>query len=114
MVAAVVVGAGLTIYAVAADSALPATGGRDVAGTALDRAYAAIETAGVVDPGDLRNAIETAPSGYRLNATLTAGERRWAVGPIPPETADDASRRVGVRVEPGRVISGRLRVTVWT
>ena len=65
----------------------------------------------VVIPGDL---TAVAPSGYEAAVTVTAGDREWSTGTrSPPAGAATASRRVPVRLSPGRVRPGRIVVEVW-
>jgi hypothetical protein len=106
---------GLSLYAGALDSQFPAPRGPDPRG-ALDAVHDHAAADGVVDPDALASA--PAPEGRRLNVTLMAGERRWAVGPAPPGAspprgAGRAARRVSVRFGPGDVRPGRMRVVVW-
>lgn len=114
LAALVVLGMGLTLFAVAYDNAIPVDRDRNLAHPALSRTVAEAGPGAVVSPGRLRSAARTAaPAGYDLHAALTAGNRSWAAGPRPPPTASRASRVVAVRVGPGRVEPGRLRVAVW-
>ncbi|WP_254543355.1 DUF7285 family protein [Halomarina pelagica] len=81
---------------------------------AADRAVALVAPAGVATPADLPAAVDAAPAGYRLNATLDAGGERWHLGPAAPPTAPRATRPVSVRLAPGRVVPGTLAVVVWS
>lgn len=114
LVAVLAVGAGLSLYAgVLAD--VPDGTTRDVAPLTADRVRDTASTAGVLDPSRLNTAVEHAsPRGSTLNATLAAGGERWSAGPPVPEdvTARSASR-ASVRLAPGRVRAGQLRVIVW-
>jgi CHASE1-domain containing sensor protein len=88
---------------------------RDLASPTLDRVHDAVTTAGVAVPDRLSAAPAAGPDGYRVAATLTVADREWRVGPTPPPRATDvAVRSVGVRIVPGRVRAGRLRVVVWS
>lgn len=113
LVAVLAVGAGLSLYAgVLGDvSGLEEAG---VAPTAVDSIRDAASTAGVLAPGRLPDAVRRAtPRGRRLNATLAAGGRRWTAGPPRPDADDRATVRTSVRLSPGRVRPGELRVVVW-
>ncbi|MFB6304535.1 MAG: hypothetical protein ABEH47_05165 [Haloferacaceae archaeon] len=114
LVAVLAVGAGLSLYAGAVEDA-PLNDDRDVAPVALDSVRDAASTAGVLDPGELAGAVRReTPRGYRLNATLAAGGRRWTAGPPRPASGTDrASVRTSVGLGPGRVRPGQLRVVVW-
>lgn len=108
------VGVGLTLYVGALDGALAALDDdREMAPTAADAFLAEAATFGVVDPPLTRAADTARPTGYDLNATLTAGGGRWQAGPTRPPTADCVERRVSVRTAPGTVRTGRLEVCVW-
>lgn len=105
--------AGLGLYAGVLDDARP-TSDRDVATPTLDRVHERASDLTVVDPGAIDAARRAGPDGYRVNVTVRADGRRWAAGPAPPTRADHASRSVSVRLAPGRLRAGRLRVEVWT
>lgn len=93
---------------------------RDVADPTLDRVVDRLAAGGVADPTRRRRARHAGPAGYRLNVTVAAAGRRWHAGPTPPAGAnerhgiDTASRPLGVRLAPGRVRPGRVRVEVWS
>jgi hypothetical protein len=110
--AAVVVGLGL--YAGALADAMPGRHDRDLAAPALDRAHDALTPRGeVVVPARVGNAREAGPAGFRTNVTVRTARRRFTAGPTPPPNADGAARPVGVRLGPGRIRPGTLRVEVW-
>jgi len=137
LVAVFAVCAGLGLYATVLDDAVAAAGGdRDRAGPAADRLVDAISTAGIADPERLREAVAALPGERRRNATLVTATTREGAGPpapwvqadgtAPNAVADstapasaDASdfdvetRLVSVRLGPGEVVPGRLRVVVW-
>jgi hypothetical protein len=113
LAAVLVLGVALGAYVGALDGALPSPTDRNRAEPALGRVADALRPDGVARPARLPAAAAAAPDGYRANVTLAAGDRRWSVGPSPPESADTAARRLPVRVAPGRVRTGRLRVEVW-
>ena len=103
---------GLSTYAVVlADADSPSE--RDVAPPALDAVHDDVTVRGVVDPARVDRAVDSEPTGSRLNASIRTDERVWAVGPPASLHGDRASRRVSVRVGPGRVRWGGLRVVVW-
>jgi hypothetical protein len=108
------VGVGLTLYVGALDGALAALDDdREMAPTAADALVAESSSFGVVDP-PLSAAVERArPTGYRLNATLATGGKRWQAGPPRSRSADCVERRVSARIEPGIVRPGRLEVCAW-
>lgn len=120
---------GVTLYAGVAADVDP--GGRDrTAEIAADALLAAAADGDVVDRDGLRRAATdpaVAPAGAERNATLLlpAGEG-WSVGPAPPDAAEGdrervdgavavrrADRTVAIRVAPGRIRTGTLRVRVW-
>lgn len=105
---------GVSIYVVALGGAVPADE-RAYADPTLHRVSDELAAGGVADPSRLESAQAAAPDGRRLNVTLTAGDRRWTVGPRPPtaDRTDAASRTTSVRLAPGSVVPGRLRVEVW-
>lgn len=113
LVAVLAVCLGLSLYAGVLDAALPDATGSSPARTAADRVADLARVGGVVRPGRLDRGLSAAPVGHRLNATLRAADRTWHVGPPVPSRATTATRRVSVRVAPGRVRPGQLRVAVW-
>lgn len=128
LAAVAVVGIALALYAGAFEDAVPDAADRNVAQDAADRVERAVSDGGVVRPVRMlrgrnaagpwtgRNGPNTsalAPDGYRLNVTLVVDGETTAVGPAAPAVADAASRRVSVRVGPGKVRPGRLEVRVW-
>lgn len=122
LVAVVAVGIGLSLYAGALDASTrpPDTGVEPTAGTVADRTVDVLAPAGVATPARLAELagpsprLHVVPAGYRLHATLAADGRRWRVGPSPPADVHRATRAVGVRVAPGRVVPGRLEVVIWS
>lgn len=113
LAAVLAVVAGLTIYAGTLDDRVPESPDRETASTTLDTVRRALQTAGVVDPDRFDRALATVPDGWRANVSLDASGRQWSRGPVPPETADSATVRVSVRLEPAEIRPGRLRVAVW-
>jgi len=113
VVALLVVGAGLGLYAGALDARLPSPTPRDPSSVALDRVHERVADGRVLVPDRLDRAPAAAPAGWTLNATLLAAERRWAAGPSPPGDGRSSARAVGVVLAPGSVQPGRLEVTVW-
>ncbi|MGM0590853.1 MAG: DUF7285 family protein [Halobacteriota archaeon] len=99
------------VYAGVLDDALPVAG-RRLAAPTLERVHDALTSGGVV-VGRPATALDAAPSGYRLNLSIRAGGAHWTAGPPTTPTADSASRMVSVRLGPGRIRPGRLRVAVW-
>ncbi|WP_254831129.1 DUF7285 family protein [Haloglomus salinum] len=107
--------AALGLYTGALQAAIPEPTGADLAPTALDAVAEAVsDRTGVVDPTRLSAAPGAGPEGRRLNATLTAADRRWCAGPpIPAAASDRAARRIAVDTAVSRTTVGRLRVVVW-
>lgn len=103
---------GLSTYAVVL-AGVDAPTDRDIAGPALATVHDDVTVRGVVDPARLGSALDNTPTGYRLHVSVRTDERQWAVGPPAPSRGDRASRRVSVRLGPGRVRAGRLQVVVW-
>jgi hypothetical protein len=119
LVVVLAVSAAVSAYAVALDGADAGVGERserELGEPTLERVTGALVTGGVADPGRTDRAHRAGPSGYRLNVTVAAAGKRWQAGPTPPRraTTDVATRRVGVRIGPGRIRPGRVRVEVWS
>ena len=109
---AVVVGLGL--YAGALTDAMPGQHDRDLAAPALERAHDALTPRSeVVVPTRVGDARDAGPSGFRTNVTVRTANQRFVAGPTAPPDAESAARSVGVRLGPGRVRPGTLRVEVW-
>lgn len=113
LVAVAAVALALSLYAGVLEASLPEDTDREGAVTA-DRALAAVAPDGVARPERLSAALSAAPAGYRLNLTLTTGERRWSAGPDHPPGAEARTRQAAVRLDPGQVRPGTLRVVVWS
>lgn len=111
LAAVAVVGTALTLHAGVLHGVRPPEPTRDRATPALQRALGAVRDEGLARPSRLRSV--SAPDGRAMNVTLRTANRTWAVGPRPPDGADRAGRPVPVRVAPGAVRAGRLRVAVW-
>jgi len=115
LAAVAAVGLGLSLYATVFAGVVP-TADRNVAEPTLSRAHDAVAPAGVADPDRLDDAADAGPAGWSLTVELRAGAEQWTVGELPASTAGEgsqsASRRVPVRVAPGDVRAGRLRVVV--
>ncbi|ELZ30788.1 DUF7285 family protein [Halorubrum distributum] len=119
LVAVVVVGLALGLYAGAFGDAAP-DDDRSAARAALDRVEETVTVGGVVDPNRMRR-VE-AP-GTATAIELEADGERWLAAsgpdaPGPPEVRSPdavavAERRVTVRVAPGRNVRGTLRAVVW-
>lgn len=110
--AVLAVGIGLTAYAGVLSDALPSPG-RNLAEPTLERVHAEVTVGGVSEPSRLPTGLAAGPDGYDVNLTLAVADRTWHAGPPGPPNADTASRIISVRVGPGRVSPGRLRVEVW-
>jgi hypothetical protein len=113
LAATVVVGAALALYASTLYGVFPSTSDPRVAEPTLERATEAVVDDGIARPDDLANALDAAPAGYDAAVVLVADDERWRVGPASPPDAASAARPVSVRVAPGVVVAGRLRVEVW-
>lgn len=105
-----VLGVGLTVYA-SALAAREQADRRQVAETVVESVGGQAESLGVLRPSALRHAV--APSGWSVNLTLVSPAGRWSTGGTPPPAADRARRRVAVRLGPGVLRPGVLRVAVW-
>ncbi|WP_224269891.1 DUF7285 family protein [Haloprofundus salinisoli] len=121
LVAVFVIVVALSLYAVVFDGVKP-TETRALADPMLERVSGELTDDGVADPTALDDTRDAAPDGYSLNVSLAVGEHRWTVGPpVPTErthparerSLDGATRRLSVRLRPGVVRPGRLRVAVW-
>lgn len=113
LVAVAAVCAGLGLYAGVLDSTLSDDADRTTVSTVATAALDAVAPAGVAIPDRLGATLDAAPDGYRLNVTLLSGSRRWTVGPEPPARSRTADRSTGVRLAPGAVRPGTLRVVLW-
>ena len=113
LVAVFAVCAGLALYVGVLDTAVPGERESDDARLAVDRAADLSRVDGIVRPSRLDRTGAAAPAGHDLNATLAAAGHRWTAGPAAPAGAETATRRVSVRVGPGQVRPGTLRVAVW-
>lgn len=111
--AVLAVGAGIALYAATVDATLTGDGARDATPT-LRRVWRAVAETGVVPPTDLSRGLDVAPGGLEIRITLTADGERWTAGPDAPPDAATSSRTASVRVGPGSVRVGRLRVEVWS
>jgi len=114
LVAVFAVAVGLTLYAGALDSLPAAEDSRRVAEPTLSRVHESLTASGVADSADLSDTLAAGPDGYHVAVTLAADGERWRVGPAAPPTAATAARPVSVRIAAGVVVSGRLRVEVWS
>jgi hypothetical protein len=110
---------GLSMYAVVlADAGAVGESERDVAAPTLTAVHDAVTVGGIVLPARLDRALAERPTGLRLAVVLRTADRRWTVGPPLPAATDrtsqaQAQRPVSVRLGPGRLDVGRLRVVVW-
>ena len=119
LVAVVVVGLALGLYAGAFADATP-DGDRRNAEAALDRVDQRVTVGGVVDPSRLR---EIEAPGTETAVELEADGERWMAASGPdapgppgvraPDAVAVAERRVTVRMAPGRNVRGTLRAVVW-
>ncbi|PSP76089.1 hypothetical protein BRC81_13900 [Halobacteriales archaeon QS_1_68_20] len=114
LAAVLAVGIAVSLYATALSDVAPGTGADGSAETTLDRVHRNVSDGNVVDPAAIRGAPGVPPPGYDANVTLTAAGETWQAGSTPPASAESASRRVSVRLGPGNVRPGRLRVVIWS
>lgn len=113
LVAVVAVCIGLGLYAGVLDATRSVDADRATVETVASRALDAVAPTGVASQNRLAEALDAAPDGYRLNATLLSGSHRWSVGPAPTGRGRTADRPTGVRLAPGDVRPGTLRVVLW-
>jgi hypothetical protein len=113
LVAVFAVCVALALYAGVVGDALPVPERSRSAEQAADRAADLASVDGSVRPDRLPRSNDAAPAGGHANVTLAAAGRRWQVGPPAPGNATSATRRVSVRLGPGRIRSGQLRARVW-
>ena len=111
--AVLVLGIALPAYAVGVERSLPTGAERDLAEPTLRVVTDQVTRNGLVRPERL-DVDAAAPDGYRVRVEIRAGDRVWSEGPSAPPQAETATRQVSVRLRPGRVEPGRLRVEVWT
>jgi len=113
LVAVAAIGLGLSLYATVFAGVVP-TADHDVAEPTLSRVHDTVAPAGVASADRLGTAIEAGPTGWTLRVELRAGSQHWTAGDAPPpsEETQSAGRRVPVRIAPGQVASGWLRVVV--
>ena len=113
LTALVVVCAALSGYATVLDSSRP-TADRALAPATLDNVESTLtDDAGVVELRRLSTVRSACPDGYSCRITVAAGDERRVVGPDAPTGADSDATRVSVRIAPGVVRFGTLRVGVW-
>lgn len=106
LVAVAAVCLALSAYAGVVADALPGT--RPDASARLETVADDLAPGGVALPGR----VATVPVPEDTNVSLAVGNRSWTRGPPLSDAAVTARRRVPVRVGPGRVLAGRLRVSV--
>lgn len=111
-VAVALVCTGLSIYAGAVDDRTPPPRDERLrAEQLLDRVADRLGEDGVVDPSGLDRSV--LDGAIRANVTVTSEAVERQAGPTPPPGATAASRRLSVRLGPGEISPGRLRVVVW-
>lgn len=116
LVAVVVLCLAVSAFATVRADVLPGTETDAPANAVLTEAVDAATPHGsvAVRPSTL-DVASVAPAGYEVTVTVTAGGREWTRGAEnPPPDAASASRQVPVRVAPGTIRPGTLRVEVWT
>lgn len=113
LVAVMAVGLGLSLYAGVLVTRLPSQATDGHTATVADRATDLVTEDGVVRPDRLDRGLAATPAGTMMNLTLHAGGRVWTAGPRPPSGGSTATARVTVRVDPGLIRPGQLRVRTW-
>lgn len=114
LIAAAVLCAAVSLYATTLHDRTPASD-RDLTAPTADDAVETLTATGVADPDRIDAAArKSGPDGSEVALTLTAPNRTWTAGPEPPDGAASTARRVPVRVGPGRVRPGEVRVVVWS
>lgn len=113
LLAVLVIGAGLALYAGVLEEELDVDPQRNVATATLEHVEAHLSSGAVVDPRRLQSIDEPVPSGYASNVTVETEGKQWSFGPTPARGADRTSRTVSVRTGPASVVKGHLRVVVW-
>jgi len=113
LVAVAAVGFGMSLYPTVFAGAVPTTD-REVAEPTLSRIHDTVAPAGVASADRLDAAVDVGPAGWTLRIELRVGSEHWTAGDAPAadEETQSAGRRVPVRIAPGRVESGWLRVVV--
>jgi hypothetical protein len=90
---------------------------RTLGPTTLSTVRGEMSSNGVLLPARLPAGLRSNPNGYHLNVSLSAGSQEWHGGPTPPQnpaiSTETATASVSVRIAPGGVRPGRLRVVVW-
>lgn len=114
LVAVAVVALALATFAGAFEASVPTPVDRNHAEPVADRVERNLTAGGVVHPDDVDNVSRRGPDGYDVNVTLQWGDGRKTDGPVAPDTADAATRRVSVFLGDADVTPGRLEVRVWT
>lgn len=125
LVAVLVLGTGLSIYA-GLLGAVGADQQRSLAEPVIDRVHDDLVVSGVADPDRLSTAAATSPDEYTVAVTLSTHDETWRAGAASADGSDEANRsrnvqeadraerRVSVRVETGTVRAGTLSVEVWS
>lgn len=114
LVAVVTICLALSSFAIGLEGALRSAD-RDpgVATPTLDRVIETLRIGGVVEPANVPDGPAAGPDGYEVNVTVTVGNRTWQAGRTVPQSSETATAPVSVRVGPGSVVPGRIRVEVW-
>lgn len=113
LAAVVALGAAFALYAGAYGSLSPAADPSDAALTEWTRVEYALRTDGVLSPQGFSE-LPAPPTGHHRYVWLHVANSTWTRGPSPPARATTHTEFVPVRVAPGTVRPGRLRVVVWT
>jgi hypothetical protein len=116
LVAVAVLGLAIGAYATVRADVLPGPESDAPSNAVLDETVDAATPSGAVAVNPRAFDVDSvAPDGYEVAVTITAGDSEWARGaeqPPPDTTAD--TRRVPVRVAPGKIRPGRITVEVWS
>jgi hypothetical protein len=92
------------------------TSERNLGETTLSAVESSLEDdTGVVALPNESTTVSLCPDGYSCRVVVAAGDQRRIVGASDPAPADadEAATRVSVRLAPGDVRFGTLRVEVW-
>lgn len=107
---------GLLTYSGVLGGAMPRSE-RTLGPTTLSTVRGEMSSNGVLLPARLPAGLRSNPDGYDLNVSLSQGPREWHGGPTPPKnpaaSTEIATASVSVRIAPGDVRPGRLRVVMW-
>lgn len=111
LVAVVVVGLGMSLYAGVLTEFIPTQQPKNPEPT-LQHLLSQVQTDGVVEPENVGRLERVGPPGYDTNVTLETADEQWTRGPPLSASAPTARERVSIRVAPGHIQPGWLTVRV--